>query len=573
MFDMDWSPDDETDTMLWHMAIQNAIEYSGKAAPGSVIGRLMSIRQDLRQYGKVLSPLIAQKVAQANKLASDEGLDYLREILKNEAPELLEEREKQVKREGLPELPNAVKGKVVLRFAPNPNGPLSFGHARGIIINGEYAREYDGELILRFDDTDTTVKPPLVEAYDIIQQESEWLLGFKPHRVVIASDRIEEYYRHVDLMIDGDFGYVCECSAEAFREFRVSKTNCPCRINEVNYNKELWSKMLDGTFNPGDAVVRVKTDMTLKNPALRDWPALRIQDTIANPHPRENIASKYRVWPLLDFQSAVEDHLQGVTHIIRGKDLMDSTRKQTLLYEHFGWKYPETMYWGRVKVHEWGGFSTSQMRKDIEEGKFSGWSDPRLPTIAGLSGTGIQASALRSFWVELGVTQKDIAVPLATLYSHNIKVIDDNAPRIAFIRDPVEISLVGINETNITIPTHPNHTEMGSRVIDLSNPIVYIEREDLQHSALRLKEFGDFDIDGKVATFVSKERTDKRKIIHWVSHNSSDSSELEIVKDGQLLSIKGRLESHQIKEGTSVQLERIGYGLIGENNKVTFTHN
>jgi len=573
MFDMDWSPDDETDTMLWHMAIQNAIEYSGKAAPGSVIGRLMSIRQDLRQYGKVLSPLIAQKVAQANKLASDEGLDYLRGILENEAPELLEEREKQVKREGLPELPNAVKGKVVLRFAPNPNGPLSFGHARGIIINGEYAREYDGELILRFDDTDTTVKPPLVEAYDIIQQESEWLLGFKPHRVVIASDRIEEYYRHVDLMIDGDFGYVCECSAEAFREFRVSKTNCPCRINEVNYNKELWSKMLDGTFNPGDAVVRVKTDMTLKNPALRDWPALRIQDTIANPHPRENIASKYRVWPLLDFQSAVEDHLQGVTHIIRGKDLMDSTRKQTLLYEHFGWKYPETMYWGRVKVHEWGGFSTSQMRKDIEEGKFSGWSDPRLPTIAGLSGTGIQASALRSFWIELGVTQKDIAVPLATLYSHNIKVIDDNAPRIAFIRDPVEISLVGINETNITIPTHPNHVEMGSRVIDLSNPIVYIEREDLQHSALRLKEFGDFDIDGKVATFVSKERTDKRKIIHWVSQNSSNSSELEIVKDGQLLSIEGRLESHQIKLGTSVQLERIGYGIIAENNKVIFTHN
>ena len=573
MFDMDWSPDDETDTMLWHMAIQNAIEYSGKAAPGSVIGRLMSIRQDLRQYGKVLSPLIAQKVAQANKLASDEGLDYLRGILENEAPELLEEREKQVKREGLPELPNAVKGKVVLRFAPNPNGPLSFGHARGIIINGEYAREYDGELILRFDDTDTTVKPPLVEAYDIIQHESEWLLGFKPHRVVIASDRIEEYYRHVDLMIDGDFGYVCQCSAEEFREFRVSKTNCPCRKYEVNYNKQLWNKMLDGTFKPGDAVVRVKTDMTLKNPALRDWPALRIQDTISNPHPRENIGSKYRVWPLLDFQSAVEDHLQGVTHIIRGKDLMDSTRKQTLLYGHFGWEYPETMYWGRVKVHEWGGFSTSQMRKDIEDGKFSGWADPRLPTIAGLSGTGIQASALRNFWIELGVTQKDIAVPLATLYSHNIKVIDDNAPRVAFIRDPVEIKLEGINEANITIPTHPNNAEIGSRVIDLGNPIVYIEREDLQHSALRLKEFGDFDIDGKVATFVSKKRTDKRKIIHWVSQNSSDSAELEIVKDGELISIEGRLESHQIKLGTSVQLERIGYGIVAEKNKVIFTHN
>ena len=125
--------------------------------------------------------------------------------------------------------------------------------------------------------------------------------------------------------------------------------------------------MLDGTFKPGDAVVRVKTDMTLKNPALRDWPALRMQDTESHPHPRKGIGSKYRVWPLLDFQSAVEDHLQGVTHIVRGKDLMDSTRKQTLLYEHFGWKYPETMYWGRVKVHEWGGFSTSKMRLDMKK--------------------------------------------------------------------------------------------------------------------------------------------------------------------------------------------------------------
>ena len=114
---------------------------------------------------------------------------------------------------------------------------------------------------------------------------------------------------------------------------------------------------------------------------------------------------------------------------------------------------------------------------------------------------------------------------------------------------------------------------MGSRVIELGNPIVYIEREDLQHSALRLKEFGDFDIDGKVATFVSKKRTDKRKIIHWVSQNSSDSAELEIVKDGELISIEGKLESHQIKLGTSVQLERIGYGIVAEKNKVIFTHN
>lgn len=569
---MDWLPDDETETMLWHMAIQNAIEYSGKAAAGSVIGRLMSIRQDLRQYGKILSPLIAKKVAQANKLAVDNGVEYLVNILESEAPELLQKREKQAKRVGLPELVNAEPGKVVLRFAPNPNGPLSFGHARGIIINGDYAKEYDGELILRFDDTDTTVKPPLLEAYQSIQQEAEWLLGFTPHRVIIASDRIDTYYAHVEIMLDGGFGYVCQCTGDEFRTYRVGMKNCPCRINTVNDNRQLWQKMLDGSFAPGEAVVRVKTDMTLKNPALRDWPALRIQDTITNPHPRVSIGSKYRVWPLLDFQSAVEDHLQGVTHIIRGKDLMDSTRKQKLLYQHFGWSYPETMYWGRVKVHEWGGFSTSQMRKDIEHGKYLGWEDPRLPTIAGLSGTGIQATALRNFWKELGVTQKDIAVPLATLYSHNIKIVDDDAPRIAFVRDPVKLTIEGFDEADVAVPTHPNNAELGDRIIDVSSGVVYVERSDLVNKSLRLKEFGDFEISGTTATFVSKERTDKRKIIHWVSQSTSDDGTLIQVLNDEICHINGRLESHSLSLNTPVQLERIGYGVISADNKVVFTH-
>ena len=103
--------------------------------------------------------------------------------------------------------------------------------------------------------------------------------------------------------------------------------------------------MIEGGIDEGGAVVRVKTDLNLPNPALRDWPALRIQHTA---HPI--VGNRYKVWPLLDFQSAVEDHLQGVTHIVRGKDLMDSTRKQALLYELLDWDYPQTLYWGRVKL-------------------------------------------------------------------------------------------------------------------------------------------------------------------------------------------------------------------------------
>ena len=478
-----------------------------------------------------------------------------------EAPQLLEGRQKQEKREGLPDLKNIDGVKPVFRFAPNPNGPLSFGHARGIVINGTYSKEHEGTLILRFDDTDTTVKPPELSAYDLIPEEVEWLLGRPADRIVVASDRIPEYYQHAEQMLGEGFGYVCKCSAEAFREFRESKSKCPCRDKSVEENISDWNKMLDGTYKPGDAVVRVKTDMALKNPALRDWPALRMQDTETNPHPRPNIASKYKVWPLLDFQSAVEDHLQGVTHIIRGKDLMDSTRKQTLLYDHFGWTYPETIYWGRAKVHEWGGFSTSKMRASIENGEYSGWNDPRLPTIQGLKSRGIQAEALRNFWIELGVTQKDISVPLATLFAHNTKKIDDDAPRLSFIRNPVEISLTGNIPENVELPVHPNHEDKGVRLVNLNPPSIFIESDDAKES-YRLKEFADIDANGHIESI---ERSDKRPIIHWTSVSTSKDATLMIPNQEEIQHISGRVESNNYPIGTIVQLERIGYAIICEN--------
>lgn len=572
MSPMTWSPDEATIAAFRHLALQNAIEYEGKAAPGSVIGRLMGSRADLRPHGKIISPLIAKAVAEANAMATSEGLDALRAILEVEAPHLLEKREKQERRVGLPELKNAEKGKVVLRFAPNPNGPMSFGHARGIVINGEYAKEWDGELILRFDDTDTVVKPPLPHAYQEIEDEAAALLGFAPHRVVIASDQIPHYYEHAELMLNAGFGYVCQCSGEAFKVFRVEKNECPCRPNSSTLNIELWNKMLDGTFKPGDAVVRVKTDMTLKNPALRDWPALRMQDTENHPHPRPSIASKYRVWPLLDFQSAVEDHLQGVTHIIRGKDLMDSTRKQTLLYQHFGWTYPETMYWGRVKVHEWGGFSTSQMRRDIEAGMFTGWDDPRLPTLSALTRRGITAEALRAFWIELGVTQKDISVPLSALFSHNTKQIDDDAPRLSFIRTPQSFELHGEHPERVEVDVHPNHPNMGQRVFELNGKTIWIEQEDVTKGNLRLKGFADVAIEGAIATVESIERQDQRPIVHWLTNTQSKDGKLIVAKDGELLEFNGQMEHHNYPEGTMVQLERIGYGRVLDATTILFSH-
>ena len=90
----------------------------------------MGMNTDLRPHGKLISPLIASAVGDANSLAQSEGIEHLIGILEQEAPHLLEKREKKERRVGLPELKNAEKGKVVLRFAPNPNGPLSLDMPR-----------------------------------------------------------------------------------------------------------------------------------------------------------------------------------------------------------------------------------------------------------------------------------------------------------------------------------------------------------------------------------------------------------------------------------------------------------
>ena len=556
----------EVAALLRKYALQNALEYDGNGQVGSVMGRVMGENADLRSRAKELTGFIAGQVNDANALAAEMGLEHIRELLERESPDALEKKIKE-RREGLPPLPNAVDGKVVLRFAPNPNGPLSLGHARGVVINTELANMHDGEVILRFDDTDAVVKRPDPMAYSMIEEDFTWLAGRAPDRILKASDRMEVYLEYAAKTLSEAHAYVCQCTAEAFREFRVTKTACPCRNRPTEENMKLWEQMNDGTILPGGAVVRIQTDMELKNPALRDWPALRIQHA---DHPM--VGERYKVWPLLDFQSAIEDHLQGVTHIVRGKDLMDSTRKQTLLYEKFGWTYPETLYWGRVKVHEFGGFSTSQMKSDIADGEYSGWDDPRLPTLRAMRRRGYDAGAMRKFWIDLGLNQKDIAVPLSTLNSLNAKAVDAEAPRLSFVRNPCSIDLntSGIDVNQVTLPIHPEHPNKGVRKWPLEDKCikVNIAEDDFTNEKRRLKDFADIvinsekTVDGWSGEIIRVERTDNTPIIHWLPENMANPAVLLLEENGKLVAAEGMLEDNTYPEGTIVQLERMGFAIL-----------
>ena len=174
----------------------------------------------------------------------------------------------------------------------------------------------------------------------------------------------------------------------------------------------------------------------------------------------------------------------------------DSTRKQTLLFEHLGWEYPEAVYWGRVMVHECGGLSTWEMRASIESGSHGGWDDLRLPTLKTLRRRGFSAQALRDFWIDLGLTQKDISISRQTIEAFNSSLIDSTVERRRFVASPVTLELQGGGEgERVLAPKHPDGAVPGSREWRFTGSIA-IQASDLRSGRVRLKEFADIEISG-----------------------------------------------------------------------------
>jgi glutamyl-tRNA synthetase len=271
-------------------------------------------------------------------------------------------------------------------------------------------------------------------------------------------------------------------------------------------------------------VLRVKTDIEHKNPALRDWVAFRMIDT---PHPREE-AADYRCWPMLDFQSGVDDHLTGVTHIIRGIDLQDAAKRQRFLYDYFDWEYPEVMHWGKVQVEGYDvAMSTSTIIEKIETGDLDGWDDPRAPTIASLRRRGIRGDAIVESMVELGTSTSNVDLPVSAIYSHNRDRIDDETDRAFLVRDDpdngggaVELQVIGGPDV-AEVPVHPEYDDRGVRELSVDAGVL-VEGDDLPAHGERvwLKGFGCVEHTRDALQYVGADLSVTREegvdIVHWV---------------------------------------------------------
>ena len=569
--------DPELKKLIRKAALLNAVSHDGKAQAGALVGKILGERQDLRTKVKELSTLINTIVNEVNSLSIAEQ----KAIVEENWPETQKKEKAEEKR--LPPLPNADKySQIVTRFSPNPDCVLHLGSARAIILSHEYARMYNGKFILRFEDTDPKVKRPSLIFYDSIRHDLKWL-GCKVDEEYIQSDRLPIYYDYTErLMRDGN-AYVCECPPEEFRKKTIAKQACPCRILSAAENLERWKRMLSGGYTEGQAVVRVKTELEHPNPAVRDWPALRIIDTKKYPHPR--VGSKYIVWPLYNLAAGLDDHLMGMTHIIRGKEHYTNMVRQKYMYEHLGWTYPEAIHYGRLKIT--GTFlSKSKIIQGVKEGTYPGFDDPRLGTFAALRKRGITPEAIKKMIIDVGTKSNDVTLSWENLYSYNRKILDAASNRYFFVPEPVELKVLQVPKTfHAKLPLHPDKPERGFREYTVTpedeekKVIFWVSRKDAEatepEKIVRLMELFNIKIENKTgnsvtATFSSESYEDVRKIkaqlIQWIPKGEEFPCQV-VMPDASVTEGYAESACKKLKPDAIIQFERFGFTRIDEVNQ------
>ncbi|MEM0438141.1 MAG: glutamate--tRNA ligase [Candidatus Micrarchaeia archaeon] len=545
-------------------ALKNAYDY-GKASPGNVVGKVIAECPDAKADMKATMQVIAKAVAYVNTLARDE----IEKELSNYTFEQKKEEEKGI------DVPDAVPGRVVVRFPPEPNGWPHIGHAKAFCISGEIARKYNGKIILRWDDTNPEAEK--AEFVDAIKDGIRWL-GLTWDEEVYCSDWLPKMYELCEKLILEGGAYACTCPQEKVAEGREKKVRCACGAHTPQKSMELWRRMLSGEIEEGGATIRLKGDMESLNTVMRDPTLFRI---ITTPHYRQG--TKYRVWPTYDFQGAVMDSLLGITHPIRSKEYELRDELYVYLLEKLGLRIPKMISISRLAIRN-APVSKRLLRPLVESGKLWGWDDPRLPTLAGLRRRGILPEAIRKFVLSFGISKVESEPPLDAVLIENRKLLDPVAPHYFLVTNPVKVVVAGAQSQKITMPAHPTNKALGVREFNVGTEF-YIDGDDATQlragDVFRLKELYNVRVDsigeGAISgTYMGTELLANTKKIQWAPVHGCINAEVyvpgELLKDGEfnpesMARKNGVCEPScvALKKGDRVQLERMGFYIVDSN--------
>ncbi|MGV8150257.1 MAG: glutamate--tRNA ligase [Candidatus Woesearchaeota archaeon] len=546
-------------------ALANALKFNGKASSGAVISKIIAEAPETKQFMKTVSFEVSEVLQDINSMKVE---DIQKELEANH-PEMLEKKDKE-KREDLRELDGVdASNGVIMRFAPSPSGPMHLGHAITGGLTALYVKKYGGKFILRIEDTNSDNID--LESYELLPKDAEWIFG-NVSEVWIQSDRMEIYYNYAKKFIELGACYVCTCSQEKFKEFSDNMTDCPCRNLNEKENMFRWNRMLKN-YKEGEAVLRFKTNMQHNNPAMRDFPLARINDS---EHPRQK--KKYRVWPLMNLSVCVDDIEAKMTHIIRAKDHADNAKRQEMMYDALGIKdqFPKTYFLGRYNF-EGLELSASKTRAKIEKGEYWGWDDIRLPFLQALKRRGYQPEALLRYTMLTGISPVDKTVSaeefFKTINSFNKEIIDPKAKRFFMMHDYETIIIHNAPHQELKLKMHPNNDSYGYRELEVEKEFLIL-KSDLKElkndelyrfmDCLNFKKIDDrFEFD---SLDYENFKNNGKKIMHFLP--AYGNIDIEILMDDATV-VKGVAE-HTIKNlkiGEIIQFERFGFCRLDEINK------
>ncbi len=375
-------------------------------------------------------------------------------------------------------------GRVATRFPPEPNGYLHIGHAKSICLNFGVAAEYGGTCNLRFDDTNPLTEEE--EFQEAIKGDVHWL-GFDwEDRLYHASDYFEQLYRWALELIRKQLAYVDSLTAEQIREYRGTLTepgrDSPYRERSVQENLDLFERMKNGEFPDGAHVLRARIDMASPNLNLRDPALYRIRN--ASHH---RTGDQWCIYPMYDYAHGLSDAIEGITHSLCTLEFEDHRP----LYDWFLEVLeipdpPQQIEFARLHL-TYTLLSKRKLKKLVEEGRVSGWDDPRMPTLSGLRRRGYTPEAIRDFCDRIGVAKKDALIDVAQLEYSIRQDLNRRAARRMAVLEPLRVVIENYPEgktEQLEAVNNPEDASMGTRRVPFSR-VLYIERADFMEDPPR----------------------------------------------------------------------------------------
>ncbi|MCI8474812.1 MAG: glutamine--tRNA ligase/YqeY domain fusion protein [Oscillospiraceae bacterium] len=367
--------------------------------------------------------------------------------------------------------------QVHTRFPPEPNGYLHIGHCKALIIDFGTAEKYGGICNLRMDDTNPSKED--VEFVEAIQEDIHWL-GFDwGDRFFYASDYFDQMYGYAVELIKKGLAYVCELSPEEFKAHRgdvgVPATS-PYRDRPIEESLDLFARMKAGEFPNGAMTLRAKIDLASGNFNMRDPVIYRINHAR---HHRQG--DKWCIYPMYDFAHPIEDALEGITHSLCSLEFEDHRPLYDWVAEHVSIPYhkPRQIEFARLGIN-YTVMSKRKLRQLVEEGRVSGWDDPRMPTLCGLRRRGYTPSAIRDFTERNGVTKAASVVEFAFLEHCLREDLNRTAGRVMAVLRPIKLTITNYPEGQseiFAVENIPGDETAGTRTVSFSRNL-WVEAED-----------------------------------------------------------------------------------------------